>query len=93
MANLAALAHTTAGTIEKLENGEMAFTFEWQYRLAEPLECHASEFLPDSIPITTREKTVVDLFRGLAEPEQRRFQRVLDALAKPDDDDLAETNE
>lgn len=85
MAELAAMVfpRTTAGTIEKLENGEMGMTLEWMYKLATALDCHASELLPDASPITLHEKSVIDKLRRLPDADtQRRLAQVIDVFAE-----------
>ena len=84
-----AVPPATASQINKLEKGHTRMTIEWMHRLARALECHPAELLPDAPIATPAERALVELYRGLAEPERRTLFRVADAMAKPEDADEA----
>lgn len=78
---------TSQPQIDRLEKSQRKLTKEWAVRLSRALECHWLELMADDIPILTeQEKAVVDLYRGLSEPDKCSVFRHLDALAKSNAD-------
>lgn len=84
---------TQGSMINKLEKGHRKLTLEWMLRLSDALGVHPNELLPEPAPsIDREEQAVVDLYRGLSEPDRRAFRRVVDALAQSAGDGVNEQN-
>ncbi|HSV28777.1 MAG TPA: helix-turn-helix transcriptional regulator [Candidatus Omnitrophota bacterium] len=74
---------TTKAQISKLEKSQRRLTDQWMRRLAVALECHPGELFADTpVGITPEEQAILDLYRGLSEPDKQAAYRVVDAMAK-----------
>lgn len=77
----------TATQIDKREKGQTAVTIQDMERIARALECATWDLLPLP-PLSPEETAVVNLYRGLSEPDRQAAYRVIDAMAKSNDGDL-----
>lgn len=75
---------TTGSVINKLEKGHRKLTREWMYRLARALRCDWWELdaTTPRLNLAREESAVIELYRGLSEPDRRAAFRVIDAMAK-----------
>lgn len=70
--------------ISHLEKGRRGLTVEWIDRIADALECHPFDLLvaPPHAK-TERERTLLELFRGMSGDQQDAFYQATAALAQP----------
>jgi transcriptional regulator with XRE-family HTH domain len=80
MDDLAGRVHapTTAPQISKLEKGQVKLTMNWIERIAAAFDVHPLEIIEPQLQ--PQEQQLVDLYRGLAEPEQEALRRIMDAM-------------
>lgn len=81
--DLARLVGTSNQQISHLEIGKRRLTQDWMRRIADALGCQAIDLI-DGGPerLEPREQSLVDLFRGLSEPQRDAFYRTAAALAE-----------
>ena len=73
---------TTKAQISKLEKGDRKLTVQWAIRLSVPLECHWTELVGEEHDLLSPdEKLLILLYRSLTQDDQKRLQRLGEALA------------
>ena len=83
LAMVAERAGTSFQQIARLEKGERELTLDWMVRIAEALECHPIDLLPDAIGLSRRERVMVSMFQNLSPRDQEQLMKLCDALSQP----------
>lgn len=83
--DLAELVGTTQETIQRLESGRRRLTYDWICKLADGLGVHPSEITEGpskTQPHGDREIAILNTYRTLSEPDQRKFRTLLSLISK-----------
>lgn len=80
-AQLADRVHSSQPQIDRLEKGQRKMTKAWAMRLAAALGCQWLELFDETAALTGDEIALVDLYRGLQEPQRRALLGMVEAMA------------